>query len=101
MPKHQEKLSRRKLLARAGLAAGAVYVAPVMIGFGAASASGISRASRPSRPSRASRPSRPSRPRGFDRRRISRVSRPSRHRGGWQRSDELSPIWLRQMLGLR
>lgn len=102
MSKHEEKLSRRKLLARIGLAAGAVYVAPAMIGLGAASASGVSRVSRASRPSRGSRPSRPSgpsRPGRSGRHRISRGSRPSRpyHRG--QRPDEAWHFqkWMRHL----
>ncbi|MFA7432129.1 MAG: hypothetical protein WCZ72_00300 [Gemmobacter sp.] len=91
MSKSEEKLSRRKLLARLGVAAGAAYVAPAMIGFGAASASGVSRFSRASRPSRGSRPSRPSGP-----------SRPSRRYRG-RRSDEAWHIqnWMRHLYGPR
>jgi hypothetical protein len=68
-------LTRRKLLGRVGLAAGAAYVAPVMMHLNAAHASGGSRGSGggraggggrsgsgPSRGSRASRGSRGSRP---------------------------------------
>ncbi len=53
-------LSRRALLTRLGLAAGAAYVAPVVMGFGAAQASTASRggASKKSAPSRG-KPSRP------------------------------------------
>jgi hypothetical protein len=69
-------MSRRKLLMRLGLAAGAVYAAPVMLQLNPAKASGVSRGSRPSRPSRASRPSRPSRAS-----RPSGPSRPSARRG--------------------
>lgn len=67
--------SRRAVLARLGLAAGAAYMAPVMLSMStaqASSGSAPSRASRPSAPSRASRPSAPSRP--------SRPSAPSRPR---------------------
>ncbi len=67
-------LTRRKLLGRVGLAAGAAYVAPVMLHLNAAHASGGSRGSggggrggqggrSGSGPSRASRGSRGSRPR--------------------------------------
>ena len=78
-------LSRRRLLARLGLAAGLAYVAPTMLELTPAHASG---ASRGSRPSRASRPSRPSRPGNR-----ARVSRPgnrygiSRPRGRSSRED--------------
>jgi len=60
--------SRRKVLAKLGLAAGAAYMAPVMLSLsqahasGYSGASGASRASAPSRwsgPSRSSGPSRP------------------------------------------
>lgn len=61
-------LSRRRLLTRLGLAAGAAYVAPVFMQLDAAEA-----ATRPSKPSKPSRPRRrPSRP--------SRPSRPARRR---------------------
>lgn len=56
-------VTRRALLTRLGLAAGAAYVAPTMIQFGAAqAASGPSGASAPSKPSKVSKPSKPSRP---------------------------------------
>ncbi len=64
------RLTRRAALARLGLAAGAVYVAPAMIGFDAARASGNSAPSAASAPSPVSAPSRMSRP--------SRTSAPSR-----------------------
>lgn len=67
-------LSRRALLRRIGLAAGAVYVAPVMLHIGAAQASTVSRASRPT--TRRQQQSRPSRP--TTRRQQSRPSRPAR-----------------------
>ncbi|MGK7868786.1 hypothetical protein [Falsiroseomonas sp. E2-1-a20] len=62
--------SRRRMLARLGLAAGAGYVAPTLFGLSEVRAqhlANVSRPSAPSRPSRvrgprASRPSRPSRP---------------------------------------
>ena len=69
-------LSRRMALRRIGLAAGAVYVAPAMLGMSAARASGFSGnsgASGNSGPSRYSRPSGNSGP--------SRNSRPSRNSG--------------------
>ena len=57
-------LSRRRMLARLGLAAGAGYVAPTVIGLAEARAEYTGNQSRPSRPSRVRRPgnSRPSRP---------------------------------------
>lgn len=88
------ELSRRALLTRLGLAAGAAYVAPGLIGFDAARASGLSApsgkkpvrgrkrgsdVSKPSRPGRpghkgkASKPSRPGKPG-----KASRASRPGR-----------------------
>jgi hypothetical protein len=59
--------SRRKVLAKLGLAAGAAYMAPVMLSLSQAHASGYSGASAASAPSRSSGPSRasgPSRPGG-------------------------------------
>ena len=100
--KASDVLTRRRLLARVGLAAGAAYVAPVMMGLNAAHASGASGGnsggnsgasrggnSAPSR-SRASAPSRgtsaPSR---------GRASGPSRARG---RAGSDVPAWLRRMM---
>jgi hypothetical protein len=64
MSDREDGATRRRLLARLGLAAGAAYAAPSLIGMDTARASGPSRrqGSRPSRPSAPSRPSRPSRP---------------------------------------
>lgn len=74
MPDHADPLlSRRQMLARLGLAAGAGYAAPTLIGLGESHAQGNN--SRPSRPSRSSRPSRVRRPGGS---RASRPSQPSR-----------------------
>jgi len=71
-------LSRRRLLARLGLAAGAAYVAPTLLQLTPAHASGFSRGSGYSRPSY-SRPS-------FSRPSRGRFSRPSRgNRGNRQR----------------
>lgn len=76
------QISRRGLLAKIGLAAGAAYVVPALIGVDTAEAA-------PRRRRRVSRPSRPSRPRRRApqrrapvqrRRKISRPSRPSRPR---------------------
>lgn len=55
------RLGRRRMLARLGLAAGAIYAAPVMLSLSPAraSTSGPSRGSRSSGPSWASGPSRP------------------------------------------
>lgn len=76
MPEDESKtISRRSLLMKSGLAAGAAYFAPTFAGLDVARASGvsISRLSAPSRYrgwgrgsglSRPSRPSWPSRPRG-------------------------------------
>lgn len=86
-------LTRRKLLGRVGLAAGAAYVAPVMMHLNAAHASGGSRGSGggrggaggggrsgsgPSRGSRASRGSRGSRPQSRSR----SGNQPVRRQGG-------------------
>ncbi len=89
-------LTRRRLFARLGLAAGTAYVAPVMLHLSPAHASGASRPSGPSRASRPSAPSRPSRP--------SLPSRPSQSARGSYPSrpgstDEM-PLWMLQLLGL-
>lgn len=86
------QLSRRALLTRLGLAAGAAYVAPGLIGFDAARASGlsapsgktpvrrrkrgsdVSKPSRPGQKGKASKPSRASRPG-----KASKPSRPQRY----------------------
>lgn len=65
------ELSRRKMLARLGLALGAAYVVPVLTQIGSAEA-----ASRPDKPSKASRPDKPSKPS-----RPAKPSKPSRPRG--------------------
>lgn len=85
------ELSRRALLTRLGLAAGAAYVAPGLIGLDAARASGlsvpsgkkpvrgrkrgsdVSKPSRPGHKGKASKPSRPGKPG-----KASRASRPGR-----------------------
>ncbi|MCU0814902.1 MAG: hypothetical protein MUF74_00015 [Cypionkella sp.] len=109
----KETVSRRQLLARLGLAAGAAYVAPTMLGMNAARASGASRggnsgpsgggnrgggASRNSGPSR----SRSSRNSGPSRNGPSRNSGPSRgNRNGQNRATSAEmPIWMRRMLGI-
>ncbi|MFN3663548.1 hypothetical protein [Yoonia sp.] len=79
-------ITRRNLLAKLGLATGAAYVAPTLMGMDTASASTGSGASRPSRPSSPSRPSRPSRTGG----RTSRPSGPSRSRNA---ADERAFQW--------
>ena len=79
--------ARRAVLAKVGLAVGALYAAPAMVGLATAQAGSRSRPSRKSRPSRydryhtrdgrgyrSSRPSRPSRYSRYSR--YSRVSRP-------------------------
>lgn len=79
--------ARRAALAKVGLAVGALYAAPAMVGLATAQAGSRSRPSRKSRPSRydryhtrygrgyrSSRPSRPSRYSRYSR--YSRVSRP-------------------------
>lgn len=86
-------LTRRRLLARVGLAASAAYMAPAMIGLNAAHASGNSGASGGnSGPSR-NRSSGPSR---------SRPSGPSRNRSGASsgrgRKNTDMPLWLRRLL---
>lgn len=94
-------LTRRRLLARVGLAAGAAYMAPAMVGLNAAHASGNSGgsggSSGPSR-GRSSGPSR-SRPSGPSR---SRPSGPSRNRArasrGRRRTDRDTPLWLRRLM---
>lgn len=75
--------ARRAALGKIGLAVGALYVAPVMVGLSTAQADDYSRPSRKSRysrPSRKSRYSRPSRPSRYPRygRAYRKVSRPSR-----------------------
>lgn len=95
-------LTRRRMLARVGLAAGAAYMAPAMVGLNAAHASGRSGASggssgpsnsRSSGPSRG-RSSGPSRGRSSGASR-SRASGPSRYRG---RTDTETPRWLRRLM---
>lgn len=72
------RISRRGLLAKIGLAAGAAYVAPALIGVDTAEAAPRRRrkVSRPSRPRRRA----PVQQRRRPRRRISRPSRPRRRR---------------------
>ena len=72
------KLSRRQLIARLGMAAGAAYVAPAMLGMHAARASTGSAPSARSAPSRQSNPSRRSNP--------TRQSNPSRQSSPTRRS---------------
>lgn len=62
-------LSRRRMLARLSLGAGAGYVAPSLFGLSETRAQGLGNVSRPSQPSRPSRVRTP---------RNSRPSRPSR-----------------------
>lgn len=65
LPTRQEKtLSRRKMLMRLGLVAGAVYAAPVVLQLGEASASSFSGRRGGGKRRSFSRPSRPRRPRG-------------------------------------
>lgn len=91
-------LSRRALLRRIGLAAGAIYVAPAMVGLNAAHASGNSGGGNSGgrgsgggnsggRSSGASANSAPS-----------RNSRASRGSGRDSRSGANTPDWVRQML---
>lgn len=86
-------LTRRRLLARVGLAASAAYMAPAMIGLNAAHASGNSGVSRGSSGPSRSRPSGPSR---------SRPSGPSRNRSGASRGRGRKntdiPLWLRRLM---
>ena len=102
--KDTPSLSRRQLLGRLGLAAGAAYVAPVMLHMSPAHASGASAASGASSPSPASGPSAPSSPSG-----PSRPSRPG-SRSDWRGNSGMTgtagdgnemPLWMRQLLGLR
>ena len=103
------KLTRRHLLTRIGLAAGTAYVAPTLIGFNAARASGASGGgSAPSR-SAVSRSSGPSRPRSTENR--PGRSAPSRRSGPSRSASRPSsrtagpngemPLWMREMLGVR
>jgi hypothetical protein len=72
-------ISRRAMLLRMGLLAGAVYAAPSVTTLGVARASGASAASAPSGRGRGSAPSGRGRGRGRSGRgRASRASRPSR-----------------------
>ncbi|MFE3839599.1 hypothetical protein [Pseudogemmobacter sonorensis] len=101
-----DMISRRRMLVRLGLAAGAAYAVPTLAGFDAARASGNSGGnsggnsrggnsgpSRSSGPSRNSAPSRNSRP--------GRNSRPSRNsrpaRAGRGQGNGTTPEWLRRM----
>lgn len=100
-PSPANPMTRRRLLARVGLAASAVYVAPTMIGLNAAHASGNSGASGGSSGasggnSGASRSGNSGASRGGNSGPSrGRNSRPSRNRRG--NGDEL-PLWLRRML---
>lgn len=84
------KISRRNLLMKLGLAAGAAYVAPTLAGLDIARASTGSggRSSGPSRASRPSRPSGPSRPRNTGNRSRSENAdwRWDRNRNSWVRA---------------
>lgn len=96
-PSTANLMTRRRLFARVGLAAGAVYVAPTIIGLNAAHASGNSGASGASGgTSGASRSSNSGASRsgtsGVSR---GRNSRPSR--SGQGNGNNL-PLWLRRML---
>ena len=103
-PGTSNPMTRRRLLARVGLAAGAVYVAPAMIGLDAAHASGNSGNSGASGGSSGasggnsgvsrSGSSRASNGRNSGRSRGGK-SRPSR--SGGRNGDDL-PIWLRRLL---
>lgn len=75
-------LTRRRLLTRVGLAAGAAYMAPAMVGLNAARASGGSGGNSGASRSTASAPSRGN-------------SGPSRPR---RRNGDDTPRWLRRML---
>jgi hypothetical protein len=101
----ETSISRRKLLARIGLAAGAVYIAPSVTSLGMAHASAPSAPSRQSRPSRQTRPTRPTRPS-----RQSRISRSSGSSNGNNNSrvsrvytsgsiEHDIPGWFRRMTG--
>lgn len=70
-------ISRRALLTRLGLAAGAAYVAPGLIGFDAAHADDISKPSGRDK-KKPSRPSKPSRPKRGKHSRPSKLTRPTR-----------------------
>jgi hypothetical protein len=85
-------LSRRALLRRIGLAAGAIYVAPAMVGLNAAHASGNSGGGNSG--ASGGRSSGASGNSGVSR--ASRASRGSGRRGGRGSSD--TPAWVRQML---
>lgn len=84
-------LSRRAMLRRIGLAAGAIYVAPAMVGLNAAHASGNSGGRNSGGRSSGGRASG-----------RSGISRPSRaSRGGGRRgarAEGQTPAWVRQML---
>lgn len=70
MKRSDAKLSRRAMLAKLGLAAGAIYAAPVLLQIGEAKASSFSGRGRPRRPRRPIRGDR----RSFSRRSFSRRS---------------------------
>jgi hypothetical protein len=90
-------LTRRRLLTRVGLAAGAAYMAPAMVGLNAARASGVSGGSSGASRSAASAPSRgnsgPSRG-GNSGPSRSGNSGPSRPR---RRNVDETPRWLRRL----
>lgn len=67
MKRSDAKFSRRAMLAKLGLAAGAIYAAPVLLQIGEAKASSFSGRGRPRRPIRGDR-------RSFSRRSFSRRS---------------------------
>lgn len=107
MNSRKDTATRRQMLARLGLAAGAAYVAPTMMGLNAARASGASGASGGgnSGPSGSgggtSSNSGPSRSGGSN----SGNSGPSRNRNGndsgQTRANAVEmPRWMRQMLGI-
>lgn len=83
-------LTRRRLLTRVGLAAGAAYMAPAMVGLNAAHASGVSGGSSGASRSGASAPSR-GKASGPSRGGNSGPSRPRRQNAGD------TPRWLRRM----
>ena len=93
-PKNRKPISRRSLLTRAGLAAGALYMAPAMVGLNAAHAStgsGSSSGSSSSGPSSSSN-SGPSRSGNSSS--DSRNSGPSRSS---QRVSGETPLWLKKL----
>lgn len=98
MSKASEMMSRRRLLARIGLAAGAVYAAPTLAGLDAAHASGNSGGNSGGSSGGNSRGSAPS-GRGGNRGSVSRNSAPSRARGSSRPNGRRgqAPQWMRSL----